>query len=51
MGLRDDARDAILNNVIANASEADSSRLLKLAEAFAWATQPGHSHGGHSADS
>jgi hypothetical protein len=42
------AQDAILDEIIKNASSS-STRILVLAEAWAWLTYPNQSHGGGSA--
>jgi hypothetical protein len=43
--LFDQARAAILNRVIELAPKATSTTLLSLAEAFAWVSVPGQTHG------
>lgn len=42
------AQDAILDEIIKNASSS-STRILALAEAWAWLMYPNQSHGGGSA--
>lgn len=51
MASRDEARQAILDRIAADAPSYNADHLVKLAEAYAWLTQPNNSHGGSSAPS